>query len=57
MGVYRGDSPKFLGLARRLVRGGPPVNAHKLGLSSGEGSRRNAKALSGSIVVEEGAMR
>jgi hypothetical protein len=54
MGVYRGHSPKFLGLARRLVRGGSPVNAHKLGLSLGEGSRRNAKALSGSIVAEEG---
>ena len=24
MGAYRGDSPNFLGVIRRLLRGGPP---------------------------------
>jgi len=50
MGAYRGNPPNFLGVVRRLS----PVSAHNLGLSLGEGPRRNAKALKCIVAAGEG---
>jgi hypothetical protein len=50
MGAYRGHPPNFLGVVRRLS----PVSAYNLGLSLGEGPRRNTKALKCIVAAAKG---